>query len=89
MSCVDRFPAAQPPTASGLMKLAMSCVAGDVWVALSCIGHLVRSAIPSDGCDILAFDLSGDAKDVFFTGQWHLVTERAQENRKDTPLLIS
>ena len=72
MSCVDRFPAAQPPTASGLMKLTMSCVAGDVWVALSCIGHLVRSAIPSDGCDILAFDLSGDPKDVFLldSGIW-------------------
>ena len=73
MSCVDRFPAAQPPTSSGLMKLAMSCVAGDVWVALSCIGHLVRSAIPSDGCDILAFDLSEDAKYVFFllySGIW-------------------
>ena len=72
MSCVDRFPAAQPPAASGLVKLTMSCVAGDVWVALSCIGHLVRSAIPSDGCDILAFDLSEDAKDVFLldSGIW-------------------
>jgi len=73
VSCVDRFPAhSQPPAASGLVKLTMSRVAGDVWVALSCIGHLVRSAILSDGCDILAFDLSEDAKDVFLLyGAFH------------------
>ena len=63
----------------------MSCVAGDVWVALSCIGHLVRSAILSDGCDILAFDLSEDAKDVFLLDSGI----SRKENRKDTPLLIS
>ena len=67
-----QVPHPQPPAACGLVKLTMSCVAGDVWVALSCIGHLVRSAILSDGCDILAFDLSEDAKDVFLldSGIW-------------------